>query len=43
MLIPALKHFKFICTTNVPMIVKPYCDSFVQIAVNKRIDGILEG
>ncbi|CAD8198145.1 unnamed protein product [Paramecium pentaurelia] len=43
MIMPALKHFKYLCTSNYSQIVKPYCESFIQISSSGRINGILEG
>ncbi|CAD8136040.1 unnamed protein product [Paramecium pentaurelia] len=43
LLMSALKHFKYISTTGISEILKPFCNSLVLLAVSKRIDGILEG
>ncbi|CAD8196472.1 unnamed protein product [Paramecium pentaurelia] len=43
LLMSGLKHFKYISTTTISEILKPYCNSLVLLAVSKRMDGILEG
>lgn len=43
LLMSALKHFKYISTTSISEILKPYCNCLVLLAATKRIDGILEG
>ncbi|CAD8210773.1 unnamed protein product [Paramecium octaurelia] len=43
LLMSGLKHFKYICTTPISEILQPFCNSLVQLAVSKRMDGIIEG
>ncbi|CAD8100841.1 unnamed protein product [Paramecium primaurelia] len=43
LLMSGLKHFKYISTTTISEILKPYCNSLVLLTVSKRMDGILEG
>ncbi|CAD8124934.1 unnamed protein product [Paramecium sonneborni] len=43
MIMPTLKHFKYLCTSNYSQIVKPYCESFIKISTSQKIFGVLEG
>ncbi|CAD8124767.1 unnamed protein product [Paramecium sonneborni] len=43
LLMSGLKHFKYISTTGICDILKPYCNALVQLGVSRRMDGIVEG
>ncbi|CAD8122215.1 unnamed protein product [Paramecium sonneborni] len=43
MIMPTLKHFKYLCTSNCSQIVKPYCESFIKITTSQKLFGVLEG
>ncbi|CAD8207931.1 unnamed protein product [Paramecium octaurelia] len=43
MIMPALKHFKYLCTSSCSQIIKPFCEPFIQITASGKIHGILEG